>query len=630
LATDNINELYRLLVEGAKDYAIFALDPEGRVLTWNEGARRMKGYEAFEIIGQHMSVFYPPDALERNWPQQELAITSVQGRFEDEGWRVRKDGTRFWANVIISALHGEDGRLLGFSKITRDLTERRRQEESLRNSDERFRLLVEGVKDYAIFMLGPDGRVASWNAGAERIKGYAAHEIIGRHFSTFYTAESIARGWPEHELRVAAEVGRFEDEGLRVRKDGSTFVANVVITALYDRANRLRGYAKVTRDVSERKRVELLETGEKRTQEFLAMLAHELRNPLAPIAASLQVLLKNPSYDAEGELARRVIQRQLGQLTRVVDDLLDVSRVTQAAIQLRRRAIDLSATVREAAESARHWIDTHGHELDVRVPAGEVLVEADEERLTQVLTNLLHNAAKYTPRGGRITISLSVSDGEAVISVKDTGIGISPDLLETVFDLFVQGQQSLARTEGGLGVGLTLVKRLVNLHGGTVEAHSGGAGQGSEFIVRLPARPVPDSALARTPERQAGRGASRRVLVVDDNADAADMLAILLKEFGHDVRAASDGPSALSVARDFVPQVVLLDIGLPGMNGYEVAQRMRRLPGLEDAVYIAVTGYGQPSDRAESERAGICHHLVKPVDAGELQNLIAAETARSG
>jgi signal transduction histidine kinase len=429
-------------------------------------------------------------------------------------------------------------------------------------------------------------------------------------------------------LAMARAEGRFEDEGWRVRKDGSMFWANVVITALYDRTGKLRGYAKLTRDLTERRKVEALEASERRTREFLAMLAHELRNPLAPIAASLQVLLRTPSHDSEGELAKRVIQRQLSQLTRLVDDLLDVSRVTQSTIHLRRKAVDLGALARHAVDGARQWIDERGHQLLLELPAKPVAVDADEERLLQVLSNLINNAAKYTPRGGTVVVSVGVEGREAVIRVRDTGIGISPDLLETVFDLFVQGERSLARTEGGLGVGLSLVKQLVNMHGGSVEAHSGGAGKGSEFVVRLPAidaASVPASGSGASPPEQRGGGSSgsRRVLIVDDNADAGDMLAILLKEFGHDVRTAREGRGALAVAVEFKPEFVLLDIGLPEMSGYEVARRMRELPGLDRATYVAVTGYGQPSDRAESEQAGMKYHFVKPIDAAELQKLLA-------
>ncbi len=249
-------EHFGQLVAGVRDYAIFLLDRDGNVATWNTGAERIKGYRADEIVGRHFSAFYPKAAVASGWPAHELAVADATGRFEDEGWRVRKDGSRFWANVVITALRDEAGRVRGYLKITRDLTDRKQAEEKLRLSEERFRLMVEGVKDYAIFMLDPEGRVATWNAGAERIKGYSAEEIIGRHFSAFYPEEAVARGWPDHELRRASAEGRFEDEGWRLRKDGSKFWANVVITALRDEHGVLRGYSKVTRDLTERKEAE--------------------------------------------------------------------------------------------------------------------------------------------------------------------------------------------------------------------------------------------------------------------------------------------------------------------------------------------------------------------------------------
>src|SRR4051812_7553021 len=276
---EGIPDPFRTIVEQAQDYAIFLLDRGGRILSWSPGAQRIKGYAAHEIIGRHFSTFYTQDAIDRRWPQYELEAAAREGRFEDEGWRVRKDGSLFWANVVITALKDEAGEVRGFGKITRDLSERRRNEEMLRESEERFRLLIEGVRDYAIFMLDTQGRVASWNAGAERIKGYRADEIIGEHFRAFYTDEARQRQWPEEELRRARDEGRYEEEGARIRKDGTSFWANVVITPVRDATGTLRGYAKVTRDLTDLKRIESLETAERHMQEFLAVLAHELRNP---------------------------------------------------------------------------------------------------------------------------------------------------------------------------------------------------------------------------------------------------------------------------------------------------------------------------------------------------------------
>jgi len=620
-----IEDPFRRLVEGARDYAIFLLDRGGHILSWNAGAERIKGYQAAEIVGRHFSVFYPEEANAKGWPQHELAVADARGRFEDEGWRLRKDGSRFWANVVITAMRDATGTLRGFSKITRDISERRRYEETLRLSEERFRLLVESVKDYAIFMLDPEGRVVSWNAGAQRIKGYAAQDVIGRHFSVFYTEEARRRKWPEQELSSARQQGRFEDEGLRVRKDGTTFWANVVLTPVYDREGVLRGYAKVTRDLTERQRIEALEQAERQANEFLAMLAHELRNPLAPMANALKLLAGRPTLDSTEQWVRDVLERQTSQMTRLVDDLLDVSRVTRAAMVLDRKPVDVRTSVRNAVDAARQWVDEAGHRVELSIAEERLMVDGDEVRLHQIFQNLLHNAAKYTPPGGRIEVLARREGGEAVIRVRDNGVGMSAELLESAFELFKQGGQSLDRQKGGLGVGLTLVQRLAGLHGGSVEAHSEGAGKGSEFVVRLPLRAEPaivDAASVARAGDAAQSGAPRRVLVVDDNQDAAHALRLLLESDGHQVLVASDGPGGLAMAREHRPDVVLLDIGLPKLNGYEIAKQIRADPALKATMLVAVTGYGQMQDRALASAAGFDHHLVKPVEFKALQELL--------
>jgi len=623
------NERFQLLVEGVKDYAIFMLDPEGHVISWNRGAELIKGYRAEEILGRHFSLFYQAGALERGWPEHELRVARTEGRFEDDGWRVRKDGSVFWANVIITALHDAAGALCGFAKVTRDLTERRRQEETLRDSEERFRLLMEGVKDYAIFMLDPEGKIVSWNSGAELIKGYRAEEVLGRHFSIFYPADALARGWPEHELRMARAEGRFEDEGWRVRKDGSVFWANVVITPLYGVDKQLRGFAKITRDLTERKRIEMLEEADLRRNEFLAMLSHELRNPLAPIRNALSVMRMSGVNESALSRARTVLDRQVAHLTRLVDDLLDVSRIAIGKITLQREPLEIAQIVTSAVESSQPLIDSREHALEVLLPDEPLRIEGDLPRLSQVVLNLLNNAAKFTPKGGHIRLTVE-RDGEmAAIRVHDTGIGISADLLPNVFDLFTQGDRSLDRTEGGLGIGLTLAQRLVKLHGGSVEVLSEGSGLGSEFVVRLPLLAVPAS--APQPRQAESRPASsRRVLVVDDNQDATETLELLLQLWGHEVQSALNGPEALALAVEFRPEIILLDIGLPGMSGYEVARQLRQLPGFRDVFIVAVTGYGQESDRLNSQEAGFGHHLVKPVQPEVLQELIASAPVLNG
>jgi PAS domain S-box-containing protein len=619
-----LDDPLRLLVETVQDYAIFLLDRGGHIVSWNAGAERIKGYSSAEILGRHFSVFYPREALERRWPQRELELASKEGRFEEEGWRVRKDGSLFWASVAITALCAPSGEVRGFAKITRDLTERRRQEELLRQSEERLRLLIEAVSDYAIFMLDTQGRVASWNAGAQRIKGYGADEIIGEHFRIFYPQEARSRRWPEEELRRAREDGRFEDEGPRLRKDGTSFWANVVITPVYDPSGTLRGYAKVTRDMTERRRVETLESSDRKTHEFLAVLAHELRNPLAPIANALTLLARKPTSDPAEIWVREVLARQTGQLGRLVEDLLDVSRVTRSALVLNRKPADVRSILRHAADASMQWFDERHQSFTVSLPDERLMAEVDEVRLSQIAQNLLHNAAKYTPEGGAIELGARREDAEIVISVRDNGIGMTPELLSSAFELFKQAQQGLDRPQGGLGVGLTLVQRLVRMHGGTVQARSEGPGRGAEFVVRLPLRPEP-AIVQPQPERHAAAppgGAPRRILVVDDNRDAAQALRLLLEGDGHEVQIASDGPAGLAAARQYRPEVALLDIGLPNMNGYELAQRIREDPALESTLLVAVTGYGQMHDRARASASGFHHHLVKPVEFGALQQLL--------
>jgi PAS domain S-box-containing protein len=621
-----LDDPYRLLVATVKDYAIFLLDPDGIILSWNAGAQRLKGYEAAEIIGRHFSVVYPQEAIERRWPQHELQEAAKEGRFEDEGWRLRKDGSLFWANVLITALRDERGGLRGFSKVTRDLTERRQAEQSLRESEELFRLLIEGVKDYAIFMLGPDGRVRSWNTGAQRIKGYAAAEIIGQHFSIFYPSDAKARKWPDHELAVARESGRYEEEGLRVRKDGTTFWADVVITPVYDRESRLIGYAKVTRDLTDRRRVEALENAERQSTEFLAMLAHELRNPLAPIRNALQLLETKPTTDSAELWVREVLQRQTAQMARLVDDLLDVSRITRSSMVLNRKPIDMRTVVRSAIDGSVQWMQGSKHSLEVAYPEERLEIDADEVRMTQVMQNLLHNAAKFTPEGGRITVRATREAEHAVVSVKDNGVGMSAELLKSAFVLFKQASQSLDRPHGGLGVGLALVQRLVQLHGGTVTAQSEGTGRGSEFVVRLPLCALrPEGPEPTKPlEAQAPTTRTRRVLIVDDNFDAGQALLFLLQNEGHDVRLATDGAAGLVLARSFKPQVMLLDIGMPQLDGYQLASRIRADNELRNATIVAITGYGQKHDRDRSAAAGFDHHFTKPVEFEALKKLLQA------
>ena len=483
---DHVDDaMFRLMVDAVTDYAIFLLDVDGHIRSWNAGAQRIKGYAPEDIIGRHFSIFYPEELLADDLPARELRIASAEGRFEDEGWRLRKDGSRFWANVVITALRDRDGRLVGFSKITRDVSERREYEELLRRSEERFRLLVEGVRDYAIFMLDPQGNIASWNAGAQQTKGYAAEEIIGRHFSTFYPPDVIASGWPQRELELALAHGSFEDEGWRLRKDGSRFWAGVVITALRDHEGRHIGFAKLTRDLTERRRVRTLEDEGRRITTFVAMLGHELRNPLAPIMNAVSIMQLEHLESARLRMCRDIIARQLQHMVRLIDDLLDVGRITSGKITLDLQPVPLAEIVTDAIEMVQPLIEQHRHALSVTLDEAPVWVMGDRARLLQVVSNLLNNAAKYTPARGRIEVALRRSDAHAEVSIRDNGPGIAPQHLKDIFNLFVQVEHR--PDTGGLGLGLSLVQQLVTLHRGEISAYSSGeAGKGSEFVVRLP------------------------------------------------------------------------------------------------------------------------------------------------
>ncbi len=619
---------FRSLVQNVRDYAIFMLDPDGRVATWNEGAQHITGWTANEIIGQHFSRFYPQDALARGIPAHELKTATTEGRFEDEGWRLRKDGTRFWANVVLTAIRDPQGQLFGFTKITRDLTERRRHEHELRASEEKFRLLVEGVVDYAIITLDRDGFITSWNTGAARLNGYAASEILGRHFSRLYPTEEIATNKPWHDLIVARDEGRCVEEGWRSRRDGTQYWANNLIASMHDSDGRSHSYYMVTQDLSQRKYAEDLADAAQRTHEFIAMLAHELRNPLAPIRNAVALMERKGLGDPVLESMRQTIDRQSLLLTRIVDELLDVNRIARGQFTIERRPIELRDVLNRALETSRPLIEQRHQTLEVKLPDSPLPMSGDPMRLTQVFLNLMNNAAKYTHIGGNLGLKIETEDGYYCVRVTDNGKGIPPGSLDSVFELFLQLDPESCGTQGGLGVGLALVRRIVELHGGRVFARSEGLNHGSEFVVQLPtvdasaAEPPRDPADAATPRRM-------RVLVVDDNRDAADSMRMLLEASGQEARCVYDGVSALEIAESFHPEVILLDIGMPSMDGYQVVRELRARKLVPPPTIAALTGWGQDSDKKKTQEAGFDHHFTKPVDAVELMAFLERAAARS-
>jgi PAS domain S-box-containing protein len=620
-------ERFRLLVSGVRDYAIFMLNPQGIVETWNVGAAHIKGYSANEIIGSHFSRFYPPDAINRGLPETELRGAMMQGRYEDEGWRIRKDGSRFWANVIITAVRNSAGHLIGFSKITRDLTERRRHEDELRRSEERFRLLVEGVTEYAIMMLDADGFVTSWNGSAERIEGYKSQEILGRHVSHFYPSEAVLANLPWEHLRIAREQGRATDEGWRLRKDGTQFWASTVFTALHDSDGRPYGFATVTQDLTQRRHAEALADTAQRMHEFIAMLAHELRNPLAPIRNAVALMARKGLKDPTLESMRQTIDRQSMLMTRLLDDLLDVNRIARGQFSIEREPVDMREILTRAVETSRPLIDSRRHRLKVSIPDQPIRVLGDALRLTQAVVNLLNNAAKYTPEGGSIKLSASVRGAEIEVRVVDNGAGIEHEMLEKVFDIFVQVNPSAGNALGGLGVGLALVRRVVELHGGNVQARSEGKMHGTEFVVRLPLSIEQTQSIGGQEHQAPGSIRTLRVLIVDDNRDAADSMNLLLTSMDQEVCVAYDGPCAISAAKTFKPDIVLLDIGMPQMSGYEVARALLDDGSAVKSGLVAVTGWGQEADKERAKEAGFAYHFVKPISEEALRFILTEVSA---
>jgi len=485
-----------------------------------------------------------------------------------------------------------------------------------------------------------DWNVASgevrWSGELEPLHGLIQGGFAGTYEAFRALIHPDDRGRVETEIRKSLESRAPYEAEFRIRgADGVERWTDARGQVVDDDAGKPVRMVGVGIDVSRRKHLEeelrvnaeqLAET-DRRKDEFLAMLSHELRNPLAPILHAVELLgHEDPGRAAQ---AREIIRRQSEHLTRLVDDLLDVSRITRGTVRLERRRVALKDVVDAAVDTWRHLIARRRQELSVEIPEEPVLIEADPTRLAQVIANLLHNAAKFTPEGGRIAITAAREDGRVALAVRDDGPGIAPEHLERVFELFVQGPPPLDRPQGGLGLGLTLARRLAELHGGTLEAASEGAGRGSEFVVRLPVSTsasepvvVPKERRMKTGRAPLGTVRGRRVLVVEDNADARDAMRFLLEEDGHDVRTAGDGPGAIEEARDFQPEVVLLDIGLPGMDGYEVGRALRGIPGCERASIVAVSGYGQAEDRARSRAAGFDQHLLKPVAPDRLLDLV--------
>jgi PAS domain S-box-containing protein len=594
---------FRLLVEGIVDYAICMLDPNGIVTNWNAGAKRIKGYEAAEVIGRHFGMFYLPEDREAGMPARSLAAARENGKFEAEGWRLRKDGTKFLASVVIDAIY-EDGQLVGFAKITRDITERNKAADALKESERHFRLLVRGVTDYALYMLDPNGIVTNWNVGGQRIKGYSPEEIIGQHFSRFYSPADQAAGRPARALRLALEHGRYEEEGWRVRKDGTFFWASVMIDPIRDDDNRLLGFAKITRDISERREAQLnleriqRQLAESQKLDALGQLtggvAHDFNNLLMVITGHIHALKKIAGSDAKGLRAIQAIETATERGASLTRQLLTFAR--------RQNVNPQTINLKDSIHSVREVLDTglgSAVRLQIDLDDGIWPVAVDPAELETALVNLIINARDAMPDGGLVSVRASnvhIDNGtrkgdHVAIEVKDSGVGIPPDIMGKVFDPFFTTKP----IGKGTGLGLSQVHGFAHQAGGTVAVASELA-KGTTFTICLPR-----GQLGIAPAEAETRSiASGTVLLVEDNPDVATASAGLLEQLGYSVRWVSDAEAALKeLDRDGI-DLVFTDIVMPGKtDGLGLARAIKQKhPGVP---ILLATGYSEAARNAPAD-----------------------------
>lgn len=627
-------ETLRITLESIGD-AVITTDTRGRVTFLNDVARQLTGWDPEAAANQPLtSVFQIINESTRKVVDSPVDKVLADGRvvaLANHTVLIDRTGGEHPIDDSAAPIRDAQGQLVGVVLVFRDVAVQRRAEHALRESEARARAVLDSALD-CIITCDHSGTILEFNPAAERTFGYRREDMLGKEVSAIVPSSHRAR----HQEGMArlARTGEARIVGQRLHMpalcaDGREIAVEMAITAIPVQGPPV--FTAFLRDISARQAMEdelrnvaaALAESDRRKTEFLAVLAHELRNPLAPLRNALELLKKTPELAPHTADLRDMMERQVRLMVRLVDDLLDVSRISRDKIEFRPERTSLNGIVQDAVESSGPQFTALNQELAVELPESDIYLDADAPRLTQVVGNLLNNAAKFTPPGGRVRLTVTGDRQAAVITVQDNGIGIPAQDCQRIFDLFAQLDTSLARNQSGLGIGLTLVKKLVEMHGGTVEAASGGPGQGATFTVRLPIG-LGVGAVPANVERMAQNSAiaPRRILVVDDNVDSASSLATLLQLGGHDVRLAYDGIEALGIAVDFLPDVVLLDIGLPQLNGYEVAQRLRSQRPANHLLLVAITGWGSPDDRVRSEQAGFNAHLVKPVELEQLERLI--------
>jgi PAS domain S-box-containing protein len=593
--------------------------PEGRVVFANEAAADIFGVPRGELLApldsfpRRFRARTPEDAL-----AAPLARRALRGEVAEPVERHIRTPAGEDKTVRSSAapVHDDRGIVIGAIVLVSDITADKLAEQ------ERARLaaIVESSDD-AIVSKDLAGIIRTWNAGAERLFGYAAQEAVGRPIAMLLPPDRL--GEEDEILRKLREGDRVDHfETKRLTKDGRTVEVSITVSPLRDRSGAITGASKIARDITERKRYEdELRQADRHKTEFLGVLSHELRNPLAPIRTAVHLLDRLPGADPRSARARAVIRRQTEHLARLVDDLLDVTRISRGKIQLQRAVIDLREVVRRTTEDHRVMFDQGEIELRLELPSGPVWADVDATRIAQILGNLLQNAIKFTPAHGATTVTLRAAGGRAELLVHDTGVGMQPESVARVFQPFVQEERNLARTRGGLGLGLALAKGLIELHGGTIEASSEGVGRGSEFRLALPLASAPGT-VSEAAKRHAFAGPERHILVIEDNLDAAETLAEVLELEGHRVDLARDGASGIAMARELKPDIVICDLGLPDIDGYEVARVLRLDAELRSIRLIALSGYAQPEDKLRAREAGFDAHLGKPSPVSSLTTLL--------